>query len=118
MATVIERGIGDNNPPEPTPLEAFRAFVDDLYVEAQNFLDGEPIATEGQAEAVNKLLDDARKAEKDGEAKRKEMTKPLDEAKAAIMDEWRPLVDPKTGRCKLIADTCKKALEPRCGRQR
>lgn len=113
VAEANERAVvGGNNPPEPTPLEAFTAHVNDLFDSAKDFLDGAAIETEGQAEAISKLLDEARKAERDGTEIRKAETAPIDEAKAAVMDAWRPLVDPKTGRCKLIADTCKKVLAP------
>jgi len=103
--------IGGNNPP-PTPLEAMEAHIGDLFAEAVNFLDGEEITTQGQADAVGALIDAARKAEKDGNAARVTETKPLDEAKKAIMDAWRPLVDEKTGKCRLIIQTANKALAP------
>lgn len=104
--------LGDNNPPDPTPYEALKAHVDDLEAEARNFLDGEPIANEGQAAAVSRLLEDARKARTAAETQRKADAKPFDDGKAAVQALWTPITDEKKGRCALIADTCKKVLAP------
>lgn len=105
-------GIGGNNPPEPTPYEAIKLHIDDLFETAQGFLDGEPIANEAQAKMVSKLLDDARKARATAEAQRKIEAKPWDDGKAAVQALWTPLADEKKGRCALIADTAKRVLAP------
>lgn len=105
MATAA---IGHNQPPEPTPLEAFTAHVNDLFTEATNFLDGEPILTEGQAEAVSKLLSDARDASKDADKQRVIEKKPHDDAGKAVQEAWKPII----ARADLTAETCKKALAP------
>lgn len=97
-------GMGHNNP--PTPLDELSGHASDLYDEAKGWLDGEPIANQGQADGVAKLLDMARGASKDADAKRKAETKPLDDRKKAIMDAWRPVTD----RLGLIETACKKAL--------
>lgn len=112
MATAAVAEIGHNNPPEPTPLEAMKAHIGDLFVTAQGFLDGDPITNQATADLVNKLIDDALQAEKDGTALRVAETKPLDDAKKAIMDAWRPLVDNPTGKCRLIVSTAREALTP------
>lgn len=104
--------IGHNNPPAPTPYEAIKLHIDDLFETAQGFLDGEPIDNEKQAEAVSKLLDEARKARAAAEAQRKLEAKPFDDGKAAVQALWTPLTDEKKGRCALIIETCKKALAP------
>lgn len=96
--------IGHNNP--PSPVDETSAFVDDLYMEAKNWLDGEPIANQGQADGLAKLLTQARTTAKDAEAKRKAQTKPLDDQKKAIMAAWKPITD----RLEMIEMTCKKAL--------
>jgi hypothetical protein len=103
--------IGGNNPPL-TPYEAHKANIDDLEAEAKNFLDGEPIANEAQAKAVSKLLDDARKARAAAEEQRKAEAKPFDDGKKAVQALWTPITHEETGRCALIADTCKKVLAP------
>lgn len=107
MATAAP-AIGHNNPPEPTPLEAFTSHINDLFAEASNFLDGDPIATEGQAEAVSKLLSDARDAGKDADKQRAAEKKPHDDAGKAVQAAWKPLIE----RAELAAETCKKALAP------
>lgn len=112
MATAAVAEIGHNNPPAPTPYEAIKMHIDDLFETAQGFLDGEPIANQETANLVSKLLDDARKARTAAEAQRKIEAKPWDDGKAAVQALWTPLTDEKKGRCTLIADTAKKALAP------
>lgn len=104
-------GLGHNNPPA-TPFEALKAHVDDLEMEASNFLDGEPIETETQAEAINKIREDARKARQAAEEQRKAEKKPHDDAAAAVQAKWKPFTDDKKGRCALIENVCKQALAP------
>lgn len=104
----MDRGIGDNNPPEPTPFERVSARIEELHTEASHWLDGEPIANQGQADAVagliqmlreaHKLTDDARKAEK----------KPLDDAIKAIQARYKPVLD----KAETASDVAKKALSP------
>jgi hypothetical protein len=60
--------MGHNNPPEPTPIEAARETISLLDVEASAWFDGTPIENERQAEDVARLLDAARKAEKQFDA--------------------------------------------------
>ena len=38
--------------PNARPYDLLREHIEELYAEAKNFADGEPIATPGQAEAV------------------------------------------------------------------
>lgn len=97
-------GMGHNHP--PTPLDELSGHAADLYDEAKGWLDGTAIATQGQADGVAKLLDLARAASKDADAKRKAETKPLDDQKKEIMDAWRPV----TERLGLIETACKKTL--------
>lgn len=104
--------IGHNNPPAPTQFEAMQTHILDLMETAQGFLDGEPIANQETADLVGKLIDEARKAQKDGKAMRMSQTKPLDEAKKQIMDQWRPLIDEDAGKCAMIVSTAKQALKP------
>jgi hypothetical protein len=100
--------IGHNNPPEPTPYEGFRVHIDDLLTEARNFLDGDEIASEGQAQAVAVLLDQARKAKKDADAARADEKRPHDEAAKAVQTKWKPLIEA----CDLTEKTAKEALAP------
>jgi hypothetical protein len=108
---VAPAGLGHNHPPV-TPYEAIKAHIDDLDMEARNYLDGEPIANEEQAKAVSKLLDDARKAKSAAEEQRKIEAKPFDDGKAEVQARYNPLCKDKTGKCDLIAETCKQVLAP------
>lgn len=104
--------IGHNNPPEPTPFEAMQAHVLDLMETSQGFLDGEPVTTEGMAAEVAKLIDAARKAQKDADRLRKEEAKPFDDGKKAVQEKWTPLSDANIGKCAMIIATAKRALVP------
>ncbi len=100
MATAA---IGHNQP--PTPFDALKAHIDDLDMEARNQLDGKPIENDAQAEAVSKLLDDARKAKSAADEQRKVEAKPFDDGKAAVQTLWKPLLE----RADLVAQTAKAA---------
>lgn len=104
--------LGGNNPPEPTPYEAIKLHIDDLFETAQGFLDGEPVTTQALADDVGRLLDEARKAQKAADAQRKFDAKPFDDGKAAVQALWTPLSDEKKGRAALVSDMCKRALAP------
>ena len=71
MATAAKAAIGHNMPPEPTPYEALKTHIDDLFDTAQSFLDGDPVNDAETAEMVSKLIDEARKARMAAEAQRK-----------------------------------------------
>lgn len=117
-----EAKIGDNNPPADEPekmaeveLETFddvKKHIEDLYTEAKTWLDGEPIATEGQAAAIGKLRDILRKAKQRGEELRKIDAKPFDDGKAAVQAKYNPLVKDKTGLADVAISTCNSALAP------
>lgn len=93
MATVIEAPpMGHNNPPEPTLIEAARETISLLDCEAANWFDGTPIANEKQAEDVARLLDSARKAEKQFDATRKSEKQPHDDAAKAVDATWKPVI--------------------------
>lgn len=110
LAATIEtaRGIGDNNPPEPTPYDGFAVHIGDLYGEAKNFLDGAEIASEAEATAVSALLDQIRTAAKDADKARAAEKKPHDDAGKAVQAKWKPLLD----KADLATDAAKKALVP------
>jgi hypothetical protein len=57
-----------NMPADPAVL--FKEEVDDLLLEARNYLDGEPIANEEQANAVSSLLNRLRRVAKDADEAR------------------------------------------------
>jgi hypothetical protein len=102
---MAEATIGHNNPPAPTPFEAHQINAADLTDEAKNFLDGKPIETEGQAEAVAKILTSAREAWKAADEQRKVEKRPHDAAAQAVQDQWNPLL----GTVKKVEDAAKAA---------
>ena len=95
-----------NAPPEPAVL--FGEEVDDLLLEARNWLDGEPVETEAQAEAISSLLNRLRRVSKDADEARKVEKKPHDDAAKAVQAKWKPIID----RADLAASTAKDALAP------
>ncbi len=107
--------IGHNQPPEPTPFEAIRDKIEGLYLEAKNWMDGTPIASQAQADEVKKLQDLIAGAEKEADKLRVEMNKPFDEGKAKVQADFAPLIaDTKavTGKTVLAVEACRKALTP------
>lgn len=114
MRSIAERPEGQrpmtallaNMPAEPAVL--FAEEVDDLLLEARNFLDGEPITNEQQAEAVSSLLSRLRRVSKDADEARKAEKKPHDDAAKAVQAKWVPIID----KADLAASTAKQALAP------
>lgn len=95
-----------NAPAEPAVL--FAEEVDDLLLEARNWLDGEPIANEQQAEAVSSILNRARRVAKDADEARKVEKKPHDDAAKAVQAKWTPIIS----KAELATTTAKQALAP------
>ncbi len=106
-STDIAPSIGHNQPPK-TPFEIAEDRIETLHVEASNWLDGEAIESQGQADAVSKLLSDARTARKEADAARKVDAKPFDDGKKEVQELYKPLL----ARADVIADLCKKVLAP------
>lgn len=87
----VQAKIGDNNPPDPID-EATAPFADAI-AEAENWLDGEPVSTEGQMKDVDRLTKDikaALKSVKDGE---KSAAAPLYDVWKAEKARWKPTID-------------------------
>jgi hypothetical protein len=94
---------------QPTdPFEAFSLHIDDLFDQAQQFLDGKPIENEQQAEAVSRILNMVRKAGNDADDARKAEKKPHDDAAKAVQSKWKPILD----KVDLAASVAKRALAP------
>lgn len=98
--------MGHNQPPESFVL--FKEEVDDLLLEARNYLDGEPIANEEQANAVSSLLNRLRRVAKDADEARKLEKKPHDDAVKAVQAKWTPIIS----KAELATSTAKQALAP------
>lgn len=99
MATVLT-----NAPPDP--FEGFELELDSLFEEAKNYLDGQPIETQEQADDISRILSRLRRATKDADEYRKAEKRPHDEAAAAVQAKWNPPIQ----RAKLAEDTAKNAL--------
>lgn len=82
--------IGGNSPPDP--FAAIEAHVSDLMVEAGAWCDGTAIENDAQADAVARLIDDLRAAQKAADEARKEEARPFDEAKAAVQAKYASLL--------------------------
>lgn len=78
--------------PNATPDIAFSMAVDDLYTEAANFVDGAPVETQGQADALAKIITDAKAIRKDADAARKTEKQPHDEAAKVVQAKWAPVL--------------------------
>jgi polyhydroxyalkanoate synthesis regulator phasin len=105
--------IGDNNP--PSPFDEIKSRIDDLYNEAKLWLDGEPVTTQEQANALNTLENRIREAAKEAETLRKSEVKPLDEAKAEIQERFNALIGETktvTGKTVMAISTIKSFLKP------
>lgn len=105
--TLTERDqIGANNPPpDLTIFNAHDLNIRDWCEEARGWLDGEPIQTPAQAEALETLLDALRKGKAGADEARKVEKAPLDKLIAEIQDRWNPLLkmaDTAATACKTV----------------
>ncbi|MFG1388852.1 hypothetical protein [Xanthobacter versatilis] len=107
---------GHNNPPEPTPYELSKQEIDDLCMEARNWLDGEPVSRSEVAKQIDDLKVMIRAAVKEAKDRRDTETKPLNDALKEIHARYNALVgDTKTtgkGIAILAMEECDKVLAP------
>lgn len=82
--------IGGNNPPA---YDAYSMALDDAYSTAKDFLDGKPVETQGQADAIGRIVGEVKKIKKDADAARADEKRPHDDAGKAVQAKWRPLLD-------------------------
>lgn len=107
--------IGANNPPEPVPYVESRETIDGLMMEARNWLDGEPVTTQAQADGIARLMTLLREAMKTADTRRKAEAEPHDLAKAEIQTRWNKLLaDNKSGKGSAVIalEVCRSALAP------
>lgn len=83
--------IGGNNPPDP--LDAINAAHEAVISEAPNWLDGAPVETEAQMQAVDDLRKAARAWRMDLEAGQKSESAPLHDAWQAALARWKPTIN-------------------------
>lgn len=98
-----------------SPFELSSEKITDLYNEAKNWCDGEEIASQEQADQVQKLMRLIQTAEKEADAARVEENRPFDEGKAAVQAKYAPLIantKSAKGLTVLAIEACKKALAP------
>jgi hypothetical protein len=104
--------IGHNMPPEPTPFEITQKEVDDLYEEALNWCDGEPIANAAQAADIAELKRKIQAAATAGEKRRVAEAKPFDDAKKKVQDAYNPLIHKDKGKTARAIAALNTALAP------
>ncbi|MBZ9659807.1 hypothetical protein LB523_12195 [Mesorhizobium sp. ESP-6-4] len=86
------------------PFALIKQEIEDLFDEAKNFADGEPIDRQEMHDAIEKLYDGLHEAGKRADAMRVEEKKPLDDAVQAVQDKYNPLIQPKKGKVALGKD--------------
>lgn len=91
-----------------SPFDAHKVNIDDLFAEAEVWLTGEGVQSEAEAKAVETLLDMAREAKKAADEARKTENEPFDKGKAEVQARYNPILK----RAELIAEACKKVLQP------
>lgn len=74
-----------------SPFELVKESIEDLYAEAKLWLDGEPVTTQEQADALNTLQSRIREAAKEAEKARKAEAKPFDDGKAEVQARYKPI---------------------------
>lgn len=74
------------------PFTAIKQEIEDLFDEAKNFADGEPITTQDMHDDIERLYDGLHDAGKRLEELRVAEKKPLDDAVQAIQDKYNPLI--------------------------
>jgi hypothetical protein len=90
--TIPDRhGIGGNGPPDP--IDEATAPFEGLIGEAEGWLDGARVETEGQMQAVDALIREMKAARKALDAARDLATKPLHQAWKAEVARWTPTQD-------------------------
>ncbi len=102
-------------PPTPQTFEAIAAHISDLYDEAKNWLDGQPIETQAQADEVSRLKGMITEAEALAEKTRRAENEPFDTGKAEVQARYAPLIsDTKSVRGKTVMarEACNRALTP------
>ncbi len=107
--------IGHNGGPELDAFEAVRIDIDDLYAEACLWLDGEPVETQEQANAINTLKDRIKKAIKAADEARKAESEPFKTKIDEIQARYNELIGNNksiTGIAIKAEEACNAALKP------
>lgn len=91
-----------------TPFDEAVLELEDLLTEARAWADGEPITTQEQCDALDKLDKAIAAAGKKLDALRVEEKRPLDEQVDAIQARYNPFIQPKRGK----VDIARSSLNP------
>jgi hypothetical protein len=83
--------LGHNNPPDP--IDDALAPFGDVISEAEAWLDGTRVESEGQMKAADTLIKSVKAARKAVDEARDTVTKPLHEAWKAEVARWKPTQD-------------------------
>lgn len=108
---IASHPIGHNQ----SPFDALKQELEDLFDEAKNFCDGEPIASEEMAAAITELHDRIHECGKRAEELRVDEKKPLDDQITAIQAKFHPLIgNTKAGKGKVVLgkEACQSLLTP------
>lgn len=93
--------IGHNNPPL-SAYETVKQEIEDLFDEAKNWADGEPITSQDMADAITSLHDSLHEAGKRADEARIAEKEPLDKAVKEIQDRYNKLIgNTKSGKGKV-----------------
>jgi len=84
-----------------SPFDLIKTEIEDLFMEACNWADGEPIADQATHDAVEKLYNGLHEAGKRADDLRVGEKKPLDDKIKIIQDTYNPLIQPKKGKVDL-----------------
>ena len=108
--------IGGNNPPqEMTAFEAVKIDITDLYEEAVHWLDGTPVETQAQADAINTLKDKIKKAKAAAEEQYEIEVRPHQDTVKEIQTRYNELIGKNksvTGLTVKAEEACNNALRP------
>ena len=112
---VNERAVIGNNRPPMTTFEAVKINIVELYEEARQWLDGTPVTTQQQADAVNTLKDSIKKAKKAADEAYDEEVRPHQETVKEIQARYNELTGNNksvTGLAIKAEQACNAALKP------
>lgn len=87
----VAPSIGHNNPPDP--IDTICGAYEDARQEAEHWLDGQPVETEAQMQAADKLRGEMRAWRLELEKGQKSATAPLYDAYKAEGDRWKPTIE-------------------------
>lgn len=107
--------VGHNAKTEPKTFAEIKAHIEDLYLEAKNWLDGKPIETQPQADEVSRLKGMIVEAAAQAEKMRRAENEPFDTGKAEVQARYAELIsDTKglRGKTVLARAACERALTP------